>query len=192
MIRSKAFMDDAAWRGLGFRLLGEDEFARFIARDGLPLCHVRMFGGLEVSIGDRSVRERDWKQRKARLLFTMLVIQTGPGRASGTDLRASLPDMDEPRVKSNLYVVWSAMKSVLMGDAAEKGAKCPYVESLGGVCRSVRDTVRRDVDAFEAACARAHEAEAEGRVPTRCRRIGRYRIGSAATCCLATATRTGS
>ena len=46
------FMDDSVWRALGLRLLGEEEFARFIARDGLPLCHVRMFGGLEVTIGE--------------------------------------------------------------------------------------------------------------------------------------------
>ncbi len=163
LMRTKGFMDDTSWRGLGLSLLGEDEFARFIARDGLPLCHVRMFGGLEVSIGERSVRERDWKKRKARLLFTMLMIQRGQDVPREQIFDHLWPDMDEPRAKSNLYVVWSAMKSVLMGGSAEKGAKCPYVESLGGVCRSVRETVRTDVDAFEAACARAHEAEAEGR-----------------------------
>jgi DNA-binding SARP family transcriptional activator len=116
-----------------------------------------------VSIGERSVRERDWKKRKARLLFTMLMIQRGQDVPREQIFDHLWPDMDEPRAKSNLYVVWSAMKSVLMGDSAEKGAKCPYVESLGGVCRSIRETVRTDVDAFEAACARAHEAEAEGR-----------------------------
>ena len=135
---------------------------RFIARDGLPLCHVRMFGGLEVSIGGRSVRERDWKKRKARMLFTMLMIRQGQDVPREQIFEHLWPDMDEPRAKSNLYVVWSAMKSVLMGDAAEKGAKCPYVESLGGVCRSVRETVRTDVDAFEAACARGARGRGRG------------------------------
>ena len=163
MARSRPFLDDAVWRALGLRLFGAEEFERFVARDGLPLCHVRMFGGLEVSIGSRSVRERDWKKRKARMLFTMLMIRRGQDIPREQIFEHLWPDMDEPRAKSNLYVVWSAMKSVLMGESAEKGAKCPYVESLGGVCRSVRDTVRTDVDGFEAACARAREAESDHR-----------------------------
>jgi DNA-binding SARP family transcriptional activator/ATP/maltotriose-dependent transcriptional regulator MalT len=163
LMRTKSFMDDATWRDLGACLLGETEFARFIARDGLPLCHVRMFGGLEVRIGDRSVRERDWKKRKARLLFSMLMIERGRDVARDQIFEHLWPDMEEARAKSNLYVVWSAMKSALMDGAPDKGARCPYVESVGGVCRSIRETVRTDVDAFEVACAQAHEAEAEAR-----------------------------
>ena len=97
------------------------------------------------------------------MLFTMLMIRRGQDVARDQIFEHLWPDMDEPRAKSNLYVVWSAMKSVLMGDAAEKGAKCPYVESLGGVCRSVRDTVRTDVDAFEAACAERTRPRRTGR-----------------------------
>ncbi len=163
LVRTKGFMDDDTWRALGECLLGDVEFARFVARDGLPLCHVRMFGGLEVSIGDRSVRERDWKKRKARLLFTMLMIERGRDVAREQVFEHLWPDMDEARAKSNLYVVWSAMKSVLMGGSTDKSTKCPYVESIGGVCRSVRDNVRTDVEAFELACAHAHQAEAEDR-----------------------------
>ncbi len=162
LVRTKSFVDDKTWRRLGAVLLGADELAHFIARDGLPLCHVRMFGGLEVNIGTRSVRERDWKKRKARLLFAMLMMRRGQDVAREQIFEHLWPEMDEPRAKSNLYVIWSAMKSVLVGEKAEKGAKCPYVESVGGVCRSVRENVRTDVDALEAACARAREAESTG------------------------------
>ncbi|NTU70579.1 MAG: hypothetical protein HGB10_01955 [Coriobacteriia bacterium] len=160
--RVKPLLDTPTWRALGARLLGDDEFAKYLERGGLPLCHVRMFGGLEVSIGGRSVRERDWRKRKARVLFAMLMLRRGQDVAREQIFEHLWPEMDEERAKSNLYVVWSTMKSVLMGPDAEKGAKCPYVESVGGVCRSIRSTVRTDVDAFESACATAHAAEADG------------------------------
>jgi len=161
--RTKDFVDQRVWKALGCRLLGKDEFEKFMNRGGMPLCHVRMFGGLEINIGNRSVRERDWRKRKARLLFAMLAIRLGHDVPREQIFDHLWPEMDEERAKSNLYVIWSAMKHVLMGDEAEKGIKCPYVESLGGVCRSVRDTVRTDVALFEIACADAREAEASGR-----------------------------
>jgi len=159
LTRTRGFVEQRTWSELGIHLLGDEEFAKFLARDGLPLCHVRMFGGLEVSIGERSVRERDWKKRKARLLFAMLMIRRGHDVSRDQIFEHLWPEMDEDRAKSNLYVIWSTMKSVLLGKDAEKGAKCPYVESVGGVCRSVRENVRTDVDAFERATSQAREAE---------------------------------
>ena len=156
---TRAFIDDVTWRRLGIRLLGEEELAAYLRRDGLPLCHVRLFGGLDINVGGRNVRERDWKKRKARLLFAMLVIRRGQDVARDQLFEYLWPDMEEERAKNNLYVVWSAMKSVLMGKG-ERGGKCPYVESVGGVCRSVRETVRTDVDDFQAALIAARDAEA--------------------------------
>lgn len=156
---TRAFIDDVTWRRLGIRLLGEEELAAYLRRDGLPLCHVRLFGGLDINVGGRNVRERDWKKRKARLLFAMLVIRRGQDVARDQLFEYLWPGMEEERAKNNLYVVWSAMKSVLMGKG-ERGGKCPYVESVGGVCRSVRETVRTDVDDFQAALIAARDAEA--------------------------------
>jgi len=154
-----ALLDSSMWRQLGVRLLGEEEFAGYVHRDGLPLCHVRLFGGLDINVGGRNVRERDWKKRKARLLFAMLVIRRGQDVARDQLFEHLWPEMEEERAKNNLYVVWSAMKSVLMGAGGHSG-KCPYVESVGGVCRSVRETVRTDVDDFQTAIAAARDAGA--------------------------------
>lgn len=151
-------LDSVTWRRLGVRLLGEEELEGYLRRDGLPLCHVRLFGGLDINVGGRNVRERDWKKRKARLLFAMLVIRRGQDVARDQLFDYLWPEMEEERAKNNLYVVWSAMKSVLMGKGEHSG-KCPYVESVGGVCRSVRETVRTDVDDFQAAIVAARDAE---------------------------------
>jgi len=161
LLVSREFLDDEMWQALGQRILGSEELERFLARDGVPLCHVRMFAGLEVSVGGRSVRERDWKKRKARLLFVMLMMNNGHDVAREQLFERLWPEMDLEKAKSNLYVTWSLVKSVLMGHA-ERGIKCPYIESIGGVCHSVPDMVRTDVGDFEKAVVGAREAEKAG------------------------------
>lgn len=150
------------WKVLGTRLLGTQELANFQARGGLPLCHVRMFGGLVVNVGGRGVSDRDWRKRKARILFCMLAVRNGQEVARDRLFEHLWPDMDEERARGNMYVVWSAIKSALNDSESDRKRKCPYVESLGGVCRSVRDHVRTDVGAFDDEVARARAATASG------------------------------
>ena len=161
LMETHPWLAETVWSALGVRLLGEDEFAKFLARDGLPLCHVRFFGGLEVSVGGRSIREKDWRKRKARLLFAMLILRRGQDVPRDQLFEYLFPDMDPERAKNNLYVVWSTMKSVLMGDSA-KGAPLPYFEAVGGVCRAVRDNIRCDVDDFDKLLSQAREHTAAG------------------------------
>jgi DNA-binding SARP family transcriptional activator/ATP/maltotriose-dependent transcriptional regulator MalT len=161
LVETHSWLADDIWRALGTRLLGVDEFARFLARDGLPVCHVRFFGGLEVSIGGRSIREKDWRKRKARLLFAMLVLRRGQDVPRDQLFDYLFPEMDPERAKNNLYVIWSTMKSVLMGEGA-KGSPFPYFEAVGGVCRAVRDNIRCDVDDFDKLLANARQHEAAG------------------------------
>jgi DNA-binding SARP family transcriptional activator len=161
LVETHAWLEDGTWRELGIRLLGEEEFAKFLARDGLPVCHVRFFGGLEVSIGGRSVREKDWRKRKARLLFAMLVLRRGQDVPREQLFEYLFSEMSPQRAKNNLYVVWSTMKSVLMGDGS-KGSPLPYLEAVGGVCRSVRENIRADVDDFDKLLAAAARHEQAG------------------------------
>jgi DNA-binding SARP family transcriptional activator len=161
LVESRAWLDDSMWRALGAKLLGGAEFSEFLARDGLPLCHVRYFGGLEVSIGTRTIGERDWRKRKARLLCAMLVLRRGQDVPREQLFDYLFPEMDLDRAKNNLYVVWSTMKSVLLGDAA-KGSPLPYFEAIGGVCRAVRTNIWSDVDDFDKLIRGAAECETAG------------------------------
>jgi len=145
-------------RQLGDRLLGEAEMERRLAGGETQLCRVRLFGGLEVSVGERIIRDRDWRKRKARMLFVMLATKRGQDVPREQVIEYLWPGMDVERGKNNLYVAWSTMKSVL-GGAPGRGTPCPYVESVGGVCRIARDTVTSDVDEFEEALSSARAAE---------------------------------
>ena len=74
---ARGFMETEQWELLGRRVLGDEQFAAFVARRGRPICRVKLFGGLEVRADQHLVKESDWKKRKARLLFAMLVVRRG-------------------------------------------------------------------------------------------------------------------
>ena len=166
---------------------------RYLARDGLPLCHVRLFGGLEVSRrrSDRSGK-RDWRKRKARLLFAMLATKRGHDVPRDQVFEYLWPDMDEERAKNNLYVVWSTMKSVLGG--TPKGAlRVPTSRALAG-CVARFATTSDQTRRVRGGLARAHERGVADRAsdallePT----SSIAEPVSRRSCCLATSTTTGS
>jgi DNA-binding SARP family transcriptional activator len=161
---TRSWLDDSVWRALGLRLLGEEELGRFLSRDGLPVCHVRFFGALEVTIGGRSIREKDWRKRKARLLFAMLVSRRGYDVPREQIFEHLFAEMSPERAKNNLYVSWSTMKSVLLGEGA-KGADLPYLETIGGVCRAVSANIRSDIDDFDKLLVSASQHAAAGEYP---------------------------
>jgi DNA-binding SARP family transcriptional activator len=158
---SRTYLDSAEWAILGSRLLGEDQFDAFVERKGRPICRVRMFGGLEVKVGDRPVRERDWKKRKARTVFAMLVLNRGQEISRDQLLDHVWPDLPEDRAKNNFYVAWSSMKGALMG-AESKAGPCPYIDGTAGRCRIIRDALRSDIDEFEELLAAGREGDTAG------------------------------
>lgn len=159
---SKEFMDPARWQELGLRVLGETQFQQMLERNGEPICHVRVFGTLEVSVDGRSVQERDWRKRKARLLFAMLAVRRGADTPRDELLEHLWPEMDEDRAKNNFYVAWSAMKGALMG-GSQRATPSPYIESARGRCRIVPEAVRLDLDDFDEALVAARDAESAGK-----------------------------
>jgi DNA-binding SARP family transcriptional activator/ATP/maltotriose-dependent transcriptional regulator MalT len=163
LLAARSVMEPDAWHRLSARIVGDEETTELENESDEAPCRIKLFGGLEVRIGDHVVADRDWRKRKARLLFAMLVVKQGADVPRDIILEHLWPEMDETRARNNLYVVWSAMKSALMPDA-EKSTQCPFMESVGGVCRAVSATMRSDVDEFEAANSKARVAVDEGRI----------------------------
>lgn len=153
------WMDQAEWERLGVRLLGAEQFEQLKHRSGKPLCHVRMFGGLEVTIGQKVLGERDWGKRKARLLFAMIAARRGADVPREQILDQLWPDLEPERARNNFYVVWSTMKAALTPEGETPGRTCPYVESFRGRCRITRSAVRMDLDDLETAMVDLKAAE---------------------------------
>jgi DNA-binding SARP family transcriptional activator len=154
-------LEEPEWQTLAFRMLGEEGADRIAALSATAPCRVRLFGGLEVSVGTRQVLEREWRKRKARLLFAMLVLQQGREVPRDQIYDHLWPEMDADRSRNNFYVIWSSMKGALVPDSA-KGETCPYVEHTGGVCKVVPEHVFSDVAEFDLMLSNARQALSEG------------------------------
>lgn len=164
LMECRSVLEPEEWDLLGRKVLGDTAFEQLVRRDGAPVCRVRLFGGLDVSISGRSVAEREWRKRKARLMFAILVARQGKDLAREQLFDQLWPDLNEEKARNNFYVTWSAMKIALMGGPTQRGTACPYVENAGGRCRIAVEAVRSDIDEFEEAVAQAHAAEAAGDV----------------------------
>lgn len=146
---------------LAVRLLGRKEAAAIVKRlEGVPAVRVRLFGGMEIDTPNGRISDKDWRKRKARLLFAIIVLQRGKDLAREQLFEHLWPEMTEDRAKSNFYVIWSIMRRVLMGSSA--GGPCPFVEHQAGVCRIVPGMVTSDVADFEDALVAMRRADRAG------------------------------
>jgi DNA-binding SARP family transcriptional activator/tetratricopeptide (TPR) repeat protein len=158
---ARKVLEQPEWQVLAYRMLGEEGADRIAALATTPPCRVRLFGGLEVSVGTHQVMERDWRKRKARLLFAMLVLQQGREVPREQIYDHLWPEMDADRSRNNFYVIWSSIKGALVPDSP-KGESCPYVEHTGGVCKAVPEHVFSDVAEFDLLMSTARQSENAG------------------------------
>jgi DNA-binding SARP family transcriptional activator len=111
--------------------------------------HVRLFGGLEVHRPcGGPVGDREWRKRKARLMFAMLVTRHDRDVPREQLIEYLWPEMDEQTALNNFYVVWSAMKRAI-APGLKRGDACPYVDHRSGVCKVVSGWVTTDLGEFE-------------------------------------------
>lgn len=145
---------------LSVRILGHAAAAFAQSLRATPTVRVRLFGGMQVDTPSGRVSDKDWRKRKARLLFAIIVLQRGKDLSREQLFEHLWPEMTEARAKSNFYVIWSIMRRVLMGNAS--GGPCPFVEHQGGVCRIVPGLVKSDVADFEDALFAMRRADRAG------------------------------
>jgi len=164
---------------LSVRLLGHADAAVFArSRQNTLEVRVQLFGGMQVDTPSGRVSDRDWRKRKARLLFAIIVLQHGKDLSREQLFEHLWPEMTEDRAKSNFYVIWSTMRRVLMGGST--GGPCPFVEHQGGVCRIVPSLVKSDVADFEDALTAMRRADRAGDTDLACAaadEIARYYRG---------------
>jgi len=155
---ARTILDPESFGTLAVRTLGLEEAEQYLAGDGRPArLRVGLFGGLSVVTPHGAIQDGDWRKRKSRLLFAMLVARRGEDVPKDVLFERLWPEMDEDRARSNFYVIWSAMKRVLCN--GPQADDCAYVEHRAGVCRAVSDRILCDLDEFDAAEADLRAAE---------------------------------
>jgi DNA-binding SARP family transcriptional activator len=125
-------------RILASRVLGhalaleiETDYARsLVAKLGKRIVQIRVFGGLQVSVGSRKVEEPSWVRPKARALFTCLCLHHRRPVPVDQVIEWFWPDSDFESVRNSLRVTLSYIRSALnQGDTTDRTAK--YVNFEG-------------------------------------------------------------
>lgn len=122
---------------------------------------VRLFGGLEVRRPDGPISDREWRKRKARLMFAMLATRSGKDVPRDQLIEYLWPDMDATAGLNNFYVSWSCMKRALTPDS-KRGDVCAYVDHRGGICKLQAGAVLTDLVEFEGLLSAAAKARLAG------------------------------
>lgn len=116
-----------------------------LSREGsLPLLRLKLFGSLQIAIGDRELTRVFLDHPKARLLLALLALHRGR-ELTRERLASMLWPATSPRTGAkNFYRVWRDLSNVLSGDGP-----CPYLLRDRCGCRLDTALFSSDVEDFE-------------------------------------------
>lgn len=108
----------------------EHEYARSLAsKMGEGLIRVRMFGGLQVGIGDSTLAEDAWKRPKARAVFAYLCLNHRQPVPVDQLIELFWPDTNFESARNSLRVTMTYIRSALKSNDPKGGASVFRLES---------------------------------------------------------------
>lgn len=113
---------------------------KLICNEEPPLLYVKLFGGFEVNIGNKTLSESHWR-KKSRLMFVLLVLGQGRDVSREFIFEQMWPNSDRMRALDNFYSVWSNIEKALEGKT--------YVSRNGEFCGINHLYTKSDVSEFE-------------------------------------------
>ncbi|MCL2826697.1 MAG: hypothetical protein FWD72_04760, partial [Eggerthellaceae bacterium] len=116
----------------------------------VPALYIRLFGGLEVRIGEKLIDPRLFSRRKVKVLLALLVLNQGKEFSRERLCKILWPDSEPAASRRNLYTVWSQLRKALVGTAGS----CPYLIHTQFSYKLDAYTASSDVAEFEALCRR--------------------------------------
>ena len=116
---------------------------------------IELFGAFVVRVGEEVVPEGTWRLRKARSLVKLLAL--APDRRVHRERATELlwPERTPAAAANNFHQALYAARRALEAAGAEASVVLPLRDDMLALCPGGR--VEVDVDAFEAALARARE-----------------------------------
>lgn len=116
-------------------------------RGSVPPMRVRMFGGLDVCIGEHGYDTRTLARCKSKVALAILTLSKGREVSRERMSKALWPDSEFESRQRNFYVIWSDLRRVLSVEG-----RCPYlVRTQTGYRLDVR-YVSSDLDDFDQLC----------------------------------------
>lgn len=154
--------------GQGFRPPTGDEQECFLAgnrgqaaeaceAEPIPILTVRLFGGMEVWLGDELLDPRAFSKQKAKTLLAVLVLHDGREVPRNRLIDIMWPNLIGDAPMNNFYSMWSVLKRAL----SLPDGTCPYLVRHQGSCLIDKRYVRSDIEDFEALCRSLQFGDAE-------------------------------
>lgn len=113
-----------------------------------PLLTVKLFGGVEVCLGDTPVDPEKLRRQKVKTLLALLVMNRGRELSRDRLLAMLWPDSDPESARKNFYTIWSLLRAAL----TLPDGSCPYLIRQQNVCRLNATLFRSDVAEFDEVC----------------------------------------
>ena len=113
-----------------------------------PLLTVKLFGGVEVCLGDQPVDPEKLRRQKVKTLLALLVMNRGRELSRDRLLAMMWPDSDPESARKNFYTIWSLLRAAL----TLPDGSCPYLIRQQNVCRLNATLFRSDVAEFDEVC----------------------------------------
>ncbi len=121
--------------------------AAFVS-ESIPPLYVRLFGGMEVWLGDRQLDPRVFTKQKAKTLLAVLILHGAQEVPRRRVMDIMWPTLVGDSAINNFYSMWSVLRRAL---ALENGS-CPYLVKQQASCMLDRRYVASDVDRFDEFC----------------------------------------
>jgi predicted ATPase/DNA-binding SARP family transcriptional activator len=118
---------------------------------------IRLLGGFEVTVGDRLVAADAWRLRKAKTLVKLLALAGGHRMHRDALVAVLWPERDAASAANNLHQALYVARRVLSGAS---GALCCLRDDVVWLSEGAMPWL--DIDAFDAACRRAHQTREPG------------------------------
>lgn len=117
---------------------------------GVPDLGIRLFGGLEVSIGETRVDPVVFRRQKVKALLALLTLNQGKELLRERLSAMLWPSSSAATAKRNFYSTWSLLRKAL----SLPGGECPYLIRLQYGCKLDARTVVSDIAEFDVLCNR--------------------------------------
>ena len=113
-----------------------------------PMLTVKLFGGLEVRIGDDPVDPKRLRRKKTQTLLVLLVLNRGHEIPCKRLVALLWPESEPDKARNNFYTVWSELRRAL----TTPSGTCPYLIRRQQGVRLDPKLLRSDVDEMEEVC----------------------------------------
>ena len=114
----------------------------------VPPLHIRLFGGMEVTIDGEVLDPRLFTKQKAKTLLAILALNLGREVPRQTILDSMWPNLVGDAPINNFYSMWSVLRKVL----SLPDGSCPYLVRHQGSCMLDARYVTCDVTDVDALC----------------------------------------